>query len=924
MGPILPAQAPSRPGGQTTSAASQTAALSPGPSGGRGLRTYLTVGFLLVAVVPLLFFGAQRVSALFAAQNASIHDKHERMAQILAQATYAYLQDQIAALRSTANQIQAESDSTLDGLNQPDFDPTRLNQVLAAAHFAQPGLLQLYVGNLQGRAVAAAPPATIGIDYHDHAYVREILNDQRSGPTFSDVMRPRSSLTVAAIVIAVPISDRNNSLVGYLAGTVDLAPVQQLTQYSRVGQEGQVVVVDSRGRVIAHERDDWRVEAKNLSPEGVFQESLTRDSGVSWYTDLDGNTPRVAGFATVPQVGWKIWVSQPVSELRAELKPLILSTIEWLAVATVLALALGFVIAFWLSRPVAQLTHAASRIALGDFAYPPNLRTRFAAREYVSLAQAFNQMATQLSGAYQTLEDKVRQRTAELQEANQELGRGNRLKNEFLANVSHELRTPLSAIIGFSQILLDGIDGPLNEEQRQDVEQVHKSGQSLLTLINQILDLSKIEAGKIELTPERTELSELIRSILDTMRPLAQEKALRLDMRLTPDLPAVDADPARLKQILVNLLSNAIKFTDKGHVEVFAKPSGRMVRISVEDTGIGISPEAQKVIFDEFVQGDGSTTRRHGGTGLGLTIVRKLVELQGGAITLVSEPGSGSTFTFTVPAWAAPPLAEPEAPLHLGHGLAQGIPGRAILVVDDDEGVRQLIARHLEQDGFVTVQAGNATDALQLARESRPVLITLDIMMPDASGWWVLEKLKEDPQTAGIPVLVVSIVEDRRLVFSLGAADYLAKPYDRSELTRKVSRLLPDLRGRRLLLVDDDPAVRTMLAKILREEGADVHEAADGQQALDAIAQTPPDLVLLDLMMPGMSGFEVVARMRATPVTAGIPVVIVSAKELTPEDVLTLNGHIQRFIAKGKLDGAGLVAIVRQVLGQHWARSEAA
>jgi len=872
----------------------------------------------------LLFFGAQRVSALFASQNDRLHDKHERMAQILAQATYAFIQDQTAALRSTANQIEAEPDPTLLGLNEADFDPTRLNQVLAAAHFAQPSLLQLYVGNLRGRAVAAAPPATIGIDYHDWEYVKELLTSQRTGPTFSDVMRPRSSLAVAAIVIAVPISDSRNEMVGYLAGTVDLSEVQQLTQYSRLGQEGQVVVVDGRGRLIAHERDDWRIAAKDLSSQGVFQESLAKDSGVSWYTDLDGNVPRAAGFATVPQVGWKIWVSQPVSELRSELRPLIASTVEWLAIAAVLALALGFVVAIWLSRPVAQLTHAASRIALGDFAYRADLRSPFAAREYLALASAFNQMAMQLSGAYQTLEDKVRQRTAELQEANQELGRANQLKNEFLANVSHELRTPLSAIIGFSQILLDGIDGQLNEEQRQDVEQVHKSGQSLLTLINQILDLSKIEAGKMELSLERMELPELIRSVLGSMRPLALEKGLRLETRLALDVPAVEADRVRLKQILVNLLSNAIKFTNEGHIEVSAKPSGRMVRISVTDTGVGISPEAQKVIFDEFVQGDGSTTRRHGGTGLGLSIVRKLVELQSGAITVVSEPGSGSTFTFTVPAWASPPAAEPEPRSRHDHALSQGIPGRAILVVDDDEGVRQLITRHLEQEGFTTVQAGNAADALQLARESRPVLITLDIMMPDASGWWVLEKLKEDPLSAGIPVLVVSIVEDRRLVFSLGASDYLAKPYDRTELIKKVHRLLPDLPGKKLLVVDDDPNVRTMLGKILREEGAEVQEAPDGQRALDSMAEMPPDLVLLDLMMPGMSGFEVVARMRATPATTSIPVIIVSAKELTPEDVLTLNGHIQRFIAKGKLDATGLVSAIRQVLGQSQVREQAA
>jgi adenylate cyclase len=298
--------------------------------------------------------------------------------------------------------------------------------------------------------------------------------------------------------------------------------------------------------------------------------------------------------------------------------------------------------------------------------------------------------------------------------------------------------------------------------------------------------------------------------------------------------------------------------------------------------------------------------------------------MHGGAIAVVSQPGLGSTFTFTVPAWAAGQgdvgPAQPR-PLRRPN---QGLPGHAILVVDDDPSVRQLISRHLEQDGWKTVQAANAADALQLARESRPILITLDIMMPDASGWWVLEKLKEDPQTAGIPVLVVTIVEDQRLVFALGASDYLGKPYDRGVLIAKIHRLLPSLGGKRVLVVDDDLEARSLLAKILKEEDAEVVSAASGDEAMSLIAQVPPDLVLLDLMMPGMSGFEMVARLRASPSGATIPVMIVSAKELTAEDVLTLNGHVQRFVAKGSIDPEGLTNAVRQLLGQSKTQGAAA
>ncbi|TMC43841.1 MAG: response regulator [Chloroflexi bacterium] len=888
------------------------------------LRWYISVAFLMVGVGPLIFFGAQRVSALFETQNTSIQQKHEPMAESLAQAIYGYLLDQTSALQSTASQIESDNDSGIAKLNGPGFSPAHLNQELAAAHSAQPALLQLYVGTLAGQAVAAAPPLGVGVDYSDWNYVKEVLNPRRIGPKYSDVVRSQGDASVAAVVIAVPILDARRSLVGFLAATVNLSEVQRLSTYSRIGLNGQAVVVDRRGRVIAHPRDDWRVAAKDLSSSDIFQQSLGQETGVSWYTDPDGSTPRAAGFATVPVVGWKVWVSQPVAELRSELTPLILSTIEWLLVAIVLALVLGFLAAAWITRPVDELTQAATRIAQGDFVTPLKVRERFAAKELRALARTFNQMALQLSGAYQTLEEKVSQRTSELQAANQELARANKLKSEFLANVSHELRTPLSAIIGFSQILLDGIDGPVNEEQQQDISQVNKSGQSLLALINQILDLSKIEAGKMELSLERVDLPALISSVLDSISPLAQAKGLQIDTRFAPGLPALEADAGRLKQIVINLLSNAVKFTERGHIEILAQPSGRMVRIAVKDTGIGISAESQKVIFEEFVQGDGSSTRRHGGTGLGLSIVRRLVEMHGGAITVLSEPGLGSTFTFTVPAWASGQAALGATQRRPLRRPNQGLPGAAILVVDDDPSVRQLISRHLEQEGWKTVQASNAADALQLAREIRPMLITLDIMMPDASGWWVLEKLKEDPLTAGIPVLVVTIVEDQRLVFALGASDYLGKPYDRGALIAKIHRLLPSLDGKRVLVVDDDPEARTMLAKILTEERAEVIGAAGGDEAMAMIAQSPPDLVLLDLMMPGMSGFEMVARLRAQPAAAGIPVMIVSAKELTAEDVLTLNGHIQRFVAKGSIEPKGLTNAVRQMLGDNKTQGAAA
>src|SRR6202048_2923937 len=338
------------------------------------LRWYISVGFLMVGVGPLIFFGAQRISALFTTQNTSIQQKHEPMAESLAQAIYGYLLDQTSALQSTASQVESDNDSGIPHLNDSTFNPAHMNQELAAAHSAQPALLQLYVGNLAGRAVAAGAPAGVGVDYAEWNYVKDVLNPGRSGPKYSDVLRSQGDASVAAVVIAVPILDAGRHLVGFLDGTVNSSEVQRLSTYSRIGVNGQAVVVDRRGRVIAHPRDDWRLEARDLSSSAIFQQSLGQETGVSWYTDPDGNVPRAAGFATVPVVAWKFWVSQPVAELRSELTPLIQSTVEWLVVAIVLALVLGFLGAAWITRPVDELNRAASRIASGDFVTPLKVR----------------------------------------------------------------------------------------------------------------------------------------------------------------------------------------------------------------------------------------------------------------------------------------------------------------------------------------------------------------------------------------------------------------------------------------------------------------------------------------------------------------------------------------------------------------------
>ncbi|HIP95707.1 MAG TPA: GAF domain-containing protein, partial [Anaerolineae bacterium] len=399
----------------------------------------------------------------------------------------------------------------------------------------------------------------------------------------------------------------------------------------------------------------------------------------------------------------------------------------------------------------------------------------------------------------------------QLEEAMKQALEADRLKSEFLANMSHELRTPLNAIIGFSEVILEGIDGPLTETQEMDLTAIHEAGKHLLGLINDILDLAKIEAGRMELHQERINLGEIISVVLSTASALVRDKKVALVSEVEPGMPPVFADPQRVRQILLNLVSNAIKFTDKGSVTVRAEADDENVTISVTDTGIGIRAEDIPLIFEEFRQVDGSTTRKYGGTGLGLPISKRLVELHGGRMWVESEVGTGSTFSFTLPLWKAdhslPSSAtEDEQPA-----------SKLVLVVDDDPQVIALFRRYLEREGYRVIGVQEGKRAIEQARILRPFAITLDLMLPGMDGWQILRKLKADPQTADIPVIICSIVDDSCQGFTLGAADYLVKPISGERLLRALARANGP--GRKILIVDDDPDYVRVLRAMLQDAG---------------------------------------------------------------------------------------------------------
>ncbi len=489
------------------------------------------------------------------------------------------------------------------------------------------------------------------------------------------------------------------------------------------------------------------------------------------------------------------------------------------------------------------------------------------------------------------------------------------LKTQFLANMSHELRTPLNSIIGFSRVILKGIDGPINELQEQDLSAIYNSGQHLLSLINDILDLSKIEAGKMEIAQEEIDLNMMIKSVMSTAVGLTKDRPIKLLREIDEDLPPIIGDNTRVRQVLLNLISNASKFVEEGHIKVIAKvrPSqtgGREVYIAVEDTGPGIAPEDQSKLFKPFSQVDGSPTRKTGGTGLGLSISKRFIEMHGGQIGVESEIGKGSTFWFTLP--LTPPEESPQASPEgetsaeetveeVSQETASSAP-KVVLAIDDNMQVIHLYQRYLSSHGYEVVALTNPAEAVERAAALQPYAITLDIMMPETDGWAVLEALKSTPETQDIPVLVCSIVREEEKGFSLGATDYLVKPILEEDLLRALQRLARNGDIHRVLVVDDSDEDLRLVERIIRERtDYEPMLAPGGQAALNVLQSSAPDAIILDLYMPDLDGFTLLETIRSDPRLHDLPVLILTGGDLNDEQRAYLKEKSQALMHKAEL-----------------------
>ena len=516
--------------------------------------------------------------------------------------------------------------------------------------------------------------------------------------------------------------------------------------------------------------------------------------------------------------------------------------------------------------------------------------------------------------------EEVRAKSSELEAQNRRIQEASRLKSEFLANMSHELRTPLNSIIGFADLLHDGEVPPDSPQHREFLADILKSGRHLLQLINDVLDLAKVEAGKIDFRPEPVDLTRVTTEVSAVLRTVAASKNIRMEINIDPAAAKVTLDPARLKQVLYNYVSNALKFTpDSGRVVIRAAPErGDMFRIEVEDSGIGIDSHDIPRLFVEFQQLDAGATKKHGGTGLGLALTKRIVEAQGGTVGVKSKLGEGSTFFAVLPTHAdAGSFVEPAAAEERRAGST------SVLVVEDDARDRRLLVQTLSKAGYGVETASTGSEAIASCAARIFDAITLDLLLPDMTGLDVLHRVRAEGRNRDTPVIVVTVVAEQGVMGGFSVEDYLPKPINGGELLESLKRaaVSPEKRGV-ILVVDDDPAARRLMGATLEQLGYQIESSASGEEALSFVARQPPIAIILDLVMPGIGGLEFLTRFRNNPTNRMIPVIIWTMKDLTNEDHHRLGELAQKVVAKGQWTPTSLVDDLRALLSNRRERRE--
>ncbi len=758
-----------------------------------------------------------------------------------------------------------------------------------------------------------------------------------------------------AMTFATDIRDKNNNRIGYLSLDLNLYAIDKLIRETTgLGETGETYLVGkvnnqisfislkSLTDVVDHRMPQKEAPVKtiNLDSEGI-RSAMAGNSGQGLYKNHNG-IPVIAVYRWIDQYNLALISEIHQEEAFVPARQLTQSLIQLSIIAISILLLAVYWLSFRITRPILAISKAAMDVTKGNMNSIAPVLTN---DEIGTLAKSFNRMTHELGTSYQSLEDKnkalesaqeelalansnlerkVHERTEQLEKtledvkaARAEAEAANATKSVFLANMSHELRTPLNAIIGYSEMLIEEAEDLEPEEFVPDLDKIFRSGKVLLALINDLLDLSKIEAGKMDLHLEQFNISDLLSDMLSTINPLVKKNNNQLIVENSLDVNTMVADLTKVRQSLLNLLSNASKFTDQGIITLtinqYFKKDNVWISFQVQDTGVGMTPEQMAKLFQPFTQADSSTTRKYGGTGLGLAISRKFCQMMGGDILLTSELGQGSCFTIHLPLQVKNTTTE-EGPLPVKENTITPISIKNILIIDDEEVSRNLLKRLLEKESYLVHTMDNAKDGLDFIKEHHPDVIILDIIMPVMDGFELLEKIKRDPTIADIPVILASVLNEKKLGYTLGASDYLTKPIDRNSLRNILQKY--DLKDEEkiVLVVDDNAEDRYLLTQIFVHDKWTVIEAENGCDALNKIKVSTPNLIVTDLMMPVMDGFELITNLQTSRAWTKIPIVVISAKDLTSKELNLLQGNVKKILNKNSRELDSFVNVLHELM----------